>query len=35
MPLSRERRPRCSPYLDLPAARRLQRLVRLPPVTDL
>jgi hypothetical protein len=28
MPLSRERRHRCSLYLDLPAARRLQRLVR-------
>ena len=30
MPLSRERRNRCPLYPDLPAARRLQRLVRLP-----
>jgi hypothetical protein len=30
LPLSRERRTRCSLYLDRPAARRLQRLVRLP-----
>ena len=32
MPLSRERRSRWSPWSDVPAARRLQRLVR-PPVT--
>jgi hypothetical protein len=34
LPLSRERPTRCSLYLDLPAARRLQRLVS-PPIKGL